>query len=104
MLDKFKIGDKVKFLGVDEGWSIPEFFTDDNGIPMSLIIHGTCILKKNKGTIVAIHKPYIIVRFIDQNGDKVQLGFKGKDLQLLPGKDSLQAAIEQIRKEIKNND
>lgn len=104
MLDKFKIGDRVKFITPKaDPYCIGSiyFFEDNSSIPGELLSHGSTYFSKNEGTIVAVHKPYyFIVEYRDTAGTKVRLGFEGKSLQLYPKKGSLQAAVEKIRKEI----
>ena len=76
---KFKIGDNVRVLNEYE------YFTDDDLIPDRLIIHGN--MKHNEmnanAEIVAIHKEYYIVNFINELDDEMQLGYKEDNLELI---------------------
>jgi len=82
MTHKYKIGDRVKFVSIIDN-RILNYYTETNGIPKELIIHGRLPFKINVGEIVNIYNEYYIVTYIGDNNDIVQLGFKEKDIELL---------------------
>ncbi len=82
----FKIGDKVLFKNTTlKDKNIPRYFTEDNGIPEHLIIHGDIAVHEDYfteyATIVGTHEKYFIVNFKDRHGKKMQLGFLADDLE-----------------------
>lgn len=81
----FNIGDKVKFTNWDIGNHTPSYFTESDGIPEKLIIHGYSVQKdsKNGGTVEGIHNKYIIVSFLDKENNITQLGFLESSLLLV---------------------
>jgi len=83
------IGDTIKFLNIwgtekSNRFGVENYYFDSNGIPETLIIHGSTQLKENKGTVVAIYKEeYIIVNFENPRKTFTQLGFRKQDLEII---------------------
>jgi hypothetical protein len=79
---KFSIGDIVHIPYNNENYIECKFFTQSNGIPESLISHGSAILHSHHkyGSVVNYHENFPIVEFIDHNRETVRLGFNEKDL------------------------
>ena len=74
------IGDRVLFKAY--GKDIPEYYTNHNGIPMEMIIHGRSIQQdpRNGGIVEGFYGDKVIVSYIDERDNKTQLGFLEKDL------------------------
>lgn len=74
------VGDKVLF--ISGGVDIPTYYSEDGGIPAEMIIHGYCVQKdpKNGGIVEGFYEDYVIVSFIDDRGNKTQLGFREHSL------------------------
>lgn len=83
MTNKYKIGDKVKFVSIDNDNYITNYYYNNTEIPEEYIIHGSLTAKTNEGEIVYTHFEYFIVRYIDEYTNQVQLGFKEEDIELL---------------------
>lgn len=79
---KFKVGDKVTFIGNTDG-HVPDNYSCD--IPTNLLVRGTTYWNGNPGEVVGIHKELIIVRYQGPSSDArfMQLGFKKERLELL---------------------
>lgn len=84
---KFKKGDKVEFIFGDNKTKIPTYYTDSDGIPRKLIIHGNTDVgegyKLHKAKIVDKYKEFFMVEFDDDTNEKVRLGFKAESLMLV---------------------
>lgn len=73
-----KLGEKVKFLG----GRTPKYYTDYDGIPEHMIIHGysTLYSPETIGTVEHLYKGFVIVSFESEYRKITQLGFKSKNL------------------------
>ena len=82
---KLRVGDKVEFIPDDK--YVPKYYTDSDGIPLSLIKCGGTILgdkyNKNKAKIVDTYKEYLIVEYICNDDRITKLGFKAESLKLI---------------------
>ena len=94
MKTEFKKGDIIRFADPIEksgSLSIPDnFYTECDGIPDGLIIHGSTTLEHNIGTVIAIWKKkknnFIIVNFENRGGKFTQLAFIENQLILIEEK------------------
>ena len=84
---KFKIDDKVEFVG--DGKRIPQYFKESSpaNIPVRKLTHGTCSLgedyARDKAKIVDTHNEYFIVEWQDKDGETMRLGFLPESLILI---------------------
>jgi hypothetical protein len=82
-----KIGDRVKFKGSNEKNYIPNYYTEDSGIPTEMIRHGNTQLSKEYykdfAKIVNFFRELVIVEYEDNRHHFVRLGFKEENLELI---------------------
>ncbi len=63
-----KPGDKVIFTDVinyEDVFRHDNYYTEEQGIPEDLIIHGQARFRTNEGEVVDFYGNYIIVKYID---------------------------------------
>jgi len=81
MLDLIK-GDNVSFLDAKSG-KIETYYSEIDGIPSKMLIHGNIILQDNIGEVIDFYKEYVIVKYRNDKNKSTQLGFKREQLVLL---------------------